>query len=75
MSVQIRPNQATKPSKSVDKPENSAPTRLQESLIQSKTTMVLLREFLLEFKEVLVTITMILFFLIGVVATILKIYG
>lgn len=66
MSVQIRPNQANKPAKS---------TRLQETLIQSKTTMVLFREFLLEVKEVFIVITMILFFLLGVITAIVKLYG
>jgi hypothetical protein len=66
MSVQFRPNQAKKTTKS---------TRLQETLIQSKTTMVLFREFLLEVKEVFVVITMILFFLLGVITAIVKLYG
>jgi hypothetical protein len=50
-------------------------TRLQLFLSNCKTSLVLLREVLLEFKEVLVAATMILFFLLGVATAIYKLYG
>lgn len=51
------------------------PTRVQQALIESKITLILLREVLLEVKDVLVVLTMILFFLLGVATAIWKLYG
>lgn len=42
-------------------------TRLQSNLIELKTSIKLFRDLLLEAKELLVVLTMIVFFLLGVI--------